>query len=267
MTRAVHAGFETRAKLGLIRPVSISRNITAQRGGTALHHGGDNVPTSGHESCRRIWRSWQRFHMGRRYTPPASGHGWVDIAYTLGVCQHGYVFAGRGSGVRTAANGTNYGNQNFYAVVWIGGARQTPTLKAKQAIAWAVRELRKNGAGDRVLGHNDLRNTACPHPDLTTLARALDQKTISDGPSDEGDDVYAIRFGEKSDYVGRVQVILNVAAPKAGLTVPELTVDGDYGPKTRDRINEMAARGRMPRDGATGMHVLVLDYCRNWLSS
>ena len=265
MTYATRAGFETREQLGLIRPASVSRNITPERGGSVLHHGGWSVPVSSHAGCRSVWRSWQRYHMGWRYypNPNSNGHGWVDIAYTCAACQHGYIFAGRGIGVRTAANGTNVGNQNYYAIVWIGGARQTPTLDAFRAVRWAIGDLRSKGAGLRVLGHSDLRSTSCPHPDLVKLARQVDNTPI-DTESEE-DDVYAVKYGENSDYVKRAQVLMNAASSRSGVTA-NLTEDGAYGPKTRDAVNRYAGRAGLPQDGGSGMHVLVVDYIRNWLS-
>lgn len=170
------AGHISRQAAGLIAPVSISRNIDPSAGGCVLHHGGDNVPVWTHRDCPAIWRAWQRFHMGRNYSPPASGRGWVDIAYTLGACQHGYTLGGRGEGIRTAANGTAHGNGAYYAIVWIGGRRQTPTQPALDAIAHAVGDLRASGAGDHVIGHSDLRTTGCPHPTILGLARRLNRR-------------------------------------------------------------------------------------------
>lgn len=174
-----HAGFLTRTELKLRRPRSISRNVRPDRGGVALHYGGVDVPISSHAQCSATWRSWQRYHMDTR--------GWVDIAYTLGVCQHGWVFSGRGYGIRTAANGTNDGNLRFLAIVWIGGGRQTPTDLALAAIDWAIAELRRLGAGDRVVRHSDLNSTGCPGDPLGRHARLRDRQPISQ--HDQEDDM------------------------------------------------------------------------------
>lgn len=164
-------GFVTRAQAGLRPPRSISKNIDAKNGGVALHYGGSNVPTSGHDSCISRWKSWQNYHM--------DGHGWVDIAYSMGVCQHGYAFAGRGAGVRTAANGTNYGNSTHYAVCWIGGAQQTPTPEALSAIAWCINALRSGGnAGRSVKPHRFFKATGCPGNILAKEAGVVDGQVI-----------------------------------------------------------------------------------------
>lgn len=164
------AGFVTRAEAGLRKPKSISRNISPGDGGVALHYGGPAQRLHNHADCVTRWRQWQDFHMDSR--------GWADIAYTMGVCQHGFVFAGRGAGIRTAANGTNYGNQNFYAVCWLGGEGQTPTQLALDAFEWAVLNLRKTGAGRAVRPHQFFKGTACPGGHLVAHAGRLHNTDI-----------------------------------------------------------------------------------------
>lgn len=186
ITSAATAGFVSRAAWGARRPRSVSRNISPGNGGVALHYGGNNTPVSSHNDCLRVIRSWQNYHM--------DGHGWVDIAYSMLVCQHGYVFAGRGAGVRTAANGSNHGNNTHYAVCWIGGARQTPTAAAMSAYAWAIRELRNSGgAGRSVKPHNHFNSTACPGSTISNAARQVDGRNIGGGgttPSDPWEEYY-----------------------------------------------------------------------------
>lgn len=170
-------GFVTRADAGLRPAKSFSRNITPQNGGVAPHYGGPRQPAasigSDHASCITTWRNWQKYHMDT--------HGWADIAYTGGYCNHGYAFAGRGAGVRTAANGTNTGNQTFYAVVWIGGEGQTPSQEAFDAADWWIVELRKSGAGNAVKPHRWFKPTGCPGDPLVGYAASRDGKAIAAG--------------------------------------------------------------------------------------
>lgn len=149
------AGFISRADWGARAPRSVSRNITPGRGGCTKHYGGPPPTIRTHSDCVRTWKGWQNYHMDT--------HGWVDIAYTAGFCQHGYVLAGRGYGIRTAANGTNTSNQNYYAFTWIGGEGQTPTRAALDALDWLILDARKNGgAGLDIKNHRDQNKTACP---------------------------------------------------------------------------------------------------------
>lgn len=213
------AGFVTRAAAGLVAPKSFSRNITPDKGGVAPHYGGPAQPAaapgSDHAICVSTWRNWQKFHM--------VSNGWADIAYTGGFCNHGYAFAGRGAGIRTAANGTNAGNQNFYAVVWIGGEGQTPTQEAYDAADWWINELRQNGrAGRLVKPHRFFKSTGCPGEPFVAYATSRDGKDIA---------------------------LLSAPAPKppaviaGGVSVKRLqaavrtTADGQWGPTTEKHMN------------------------------
>lgn len=163
-------GFVTRAQAKLRPPRSVSRNITADRGGVAVHYGGPAQKIRSHADCVARWRAWQTFHM--------DGHGWVDIAYTGGFCDHGYAFAGRGLGIRTAANGTDSGNQAYYAFVWIGGDGETPTANALGALAWWVQQARDHAAGMRARPHRVFTSTSCPGPHLADAAARMDNRPI-----------------------------------------------------------------------------------------
>lgn len=168
-------GFVTREQAGLAPPTSISRVIEPHRGGVAVHWGGPGQPIRSHADCYAVWRSWQRIHMLDR--------GFVDVAYTGAVCDHGYAFAGRGAGIRTAANGTDDGNLRYYAVAWLGGAGQTPSARAIDAAGWWVVSLRTTGgAGTAVLPHSALRSTTCPGDDWRTIIRPWNNAPIG-GPT------------------------------------------------------------------------------------
>jgi hypothetical protein len=171
-------GFVSRADAKLRPPRSVSRNITPARGGAAVHYGGPAQRLRSHAQCIARWRAWQTYHMAAK----PQGHGWADIAYTGGFCDHGYAFAGRGLGIRTAANGTNAGNQSFYAFTWLGGEGETPTAEALDALAWWVQQARDHEAGDAVRPHRSFKGTSCPGSHLVTTAARLDGKPLS-GPA------------------------------------------------------------------------------------
>ncbi|MFA9432902.1 MULTISPECIES: N-acetylmuramoyl-L-alanine amidase [unclassified Egicoccus] len=249
MTTATHAGFLSRATLGMRPPKSISRNIDAARGGCALHYGGDNVPIASHAQCIATWLSWQRFHMDSR--------GWADLAYTLGVCQHGYVFAGRGAGLRTAANGSNDGNLRFYAIVWIGGARQTPTALALAAIDWAIAELRRLGAGDRVVRHADLNSTGCPGDPLGRHARLRDRQPIRQQsqdavpPATPIEQEYEMKRGDRGGDVRKMQERLIQLGHYTG------QLDGDFGPQTEAAVLAYQQERRLEVTGRVSLWTAV----------
>lgn len=167
------AGFHTRADLRLRAPRSISRNVQPGQGGVAVHYGGGpHGADREHAHHVNVWRNWQAFHMDSR--------GWADIAYTGGFCNCGYAFAGRGAGIRTGANGTNFGNQYFYAVTWIGGEGEHPSPKAINALEWWVNELRTaGGAASQVVPHRHFKATGCPGHHLVSEAARLNRAPIS----------------------------------------------------------------------------------------
>lgn len=216
-------GFVTRADAGLRAPKSVSKNITPANGGVALHYGGPASNLGEHPTCVRLWKQWQTFHMDSR--------GWADIAYTMGVCNHGYAFAGRGAGVRTAAQGTNDGNQRYYAVVWLGGSGEKPTQAALDAFDWAVLNLRKSGAGTDVRPHSSFHSTSCPGPEVTAHVKLIDDKDISSEA--KGD-----RWLGLHNPPMRGQDVTNVqnALVKALVLHPD-GVDGIYGRATADAVN------------------------------
>jgi hypothetical protein len=115
------------------------------------------------------------------------GHGWVDIAYTSGYCNHGYVLAGRGYGVRTAANGTNDSNQNYYAFVWVGGGSAKPNQTALNALEWLIGDARKHGdAGNKVKPHSLFHSTACPGDTIRNYIKQFDGKAVDVTPNVTG---------------------------------------------------------------------------------
>lgn len=147
----------TRAQWGA-RSATTSTNITPA--GVAIHWEGPGMGTPAHSECAARVRGIQAFHM--------DGNGWSDVAYSAIACPHGYVFEGRGPGHRTAANGTDDGNQRFYAVCFLGGEGDDFTDEAKQAINDAIGWL----GGGQIVGHRDLTSTACPGDEIYAWAHA-----------------------------------------------------------------------------------------------
>jgi len=170
-----YRGFVSRAELGLMAPRARSTNIEPERGGVAIHYAGPAQRVSTHASCVNRWRSYQRHHMHQ--------NGWVDIAYTMGACRHGFLLAGRGAGVRTAATGP--ANGTYYAICGIIGAGESPTTDMYDAVIAGIIMLRREGsAGDRVRPHSDFMSTACPGNYLRHKARVWDNQPLAIGSED-----------------------------------------------------------------------------------
>lgn len=249
------AGFVSRAQAGLRGPDSVSKKITPEKGGVAVHYGGPRQPAAepdaDHDKCVSTWRSWQNYHMNT--------HGWVDIAYTGGFCQHGYAFAGRGTGVRTAANGTDSGNQNYYAITWIGGEGQIPTQEAYNAADWWIDQLRRSGAGDAVKPHRYFKPTGCPSDPLVKYSTSRDRTAIlSDNgpaptptpkpipPKPVGGLVFPVlKRGSSGQQVRNLQGLL-LAAGRA------VRIDGQYGPNTERKVKDYQQATGLTVDGKAG---------------
>lgn len=208
--------FVTRAEWGA-RSASTSTDITPA--GVAVHWEGPHIGTFPHSSCAALVRGIQAYHMDT--------NGWADVAYSAIACPHGYIFEGRGPGHRTAANGTDDGNQRFYAVCFLGGEGDDFTAEARQAINDAIDWL----GGGEIVGHRDLTSTACPGDEISAWVRAghpspggttpapppptEEEVTmiVFDGPPERGGGVW------KSDGVFRNRI-------NAGATWPALEAAG-----------------------------------------
>ncbi len=125
--------------------------------GVTCHWEGPHMGAFPHSACATKVRVIERFHAVTR--------GWSGVAYNALVCPHGYVFEGRGAGVRSAANGTSSigGNDQWYAVCYLGGQGDPFTADGRTGMADAIGWLRTAGnAGPRVNGHRDHHATECP---------------------------------------------------------------------------------------------------------
>ncbi len=210
-------GFRARAQLGLVAPRSVSHQIDTNPGGVAVHYGGDPLTIRSHTVCEAIWRRWQQMHMEQP-------RGWNDIAYSGGFCQHGYAFAGRGLGVRTAAQGSNDGNDRFHAFVHLNDGRP-PTTEALGALGWWVQQSRAAGSGLEVEPHFTFHPTSCPGQLLGEYAKLLDGKPLTGGTTAVPKQRAVVLATQRAVHVG---------------------VDGAWGPQTDRAVTAV----RELRDGA-----------------
>jgi hypothetical protein len=119
--------------------------------------------------------------------------GWADIAYSYLVCKHGFVFEGRGVGIRTAAQGTNAGNDAFHAVCFLGddtANRDDITDPGRRAMREAVTLCNAWAKVKEVRPHSFFHPTGCPGDELRSwIIRGLpvvpEQKDILDMNEEE----------------------------------------------------------------------------------
>lgn len=232
----------------LVRPKDVTKLI-GKPAGVAVHWAGEAQRLGNHTQCVTRWREWQAFHMGAKK--------WSDIAYNWGVCDHGYVFVGRGWGIRSAANGTNPANDRYLAVCWMGGEGETPSAHALSAIESLIQDCRRRGAGMDVQPHRHFFNTACPGPmlsDHTGIWRNLPMPRKPSAPASAPAKAPAFPLAVGWAY-GPPPARVGVATHGSGLKVWQaragIPADGDYGPVTA------AAARRIQREHALGQDGLI----------
>lgn len=148
----------TRSQWGAKNPTRVNKDIHPGNGGVAWHWEGPKMGPFPHTSCATKVRGIQNYHMSQ---------GWSDVAYTAIYCPHGYIFVCRWWNVRTAANGTNAGNESWYAACYLGGEGDPFTDDGKAA-ARLFRSLATHdgGAAKRNEPHDYFKATACPGPQI-----------------------------------------------------------------------------------------------------
>lgn len=251
------------------RSRSIPTNITPT-GGVTIHYVGGPVHISSHSRCDDRVRSIQNHHI--------DGNGWADIAYSALVCPHGYVYVGRGPNRRTAANGTNSGNQYWYAVCALIGGSQQPTDAMVQGIKDAVAWLRaKGGAGGRVNGHRDHLSTSCPGSPLYRMVRrgvfgsggtTSGGSSSSGGAAGMGEDMLGLTKGDKGEEVELLQLMIKRAGH--GDALGKWGVDKHYGNATaeglrrcREDAGSAAKAGYGDRVTAHALEQLYVAFARH----
>ena len=205
----------TRSQWGARAPRGSRNSINARPLGTAIHWNGPSCAASirDHSRCAGFVRGIQNFHMDVRR--------WSDIAYTMFVCPHGDLFEGRGKGVGTAANGTNHGNANYYAIYLMWGKGDgTPPKAMLDAAAEGVALCRSWGAGQVVTTHNALLPTECPGAEITGLVKAGRFNKTTSGPQDTPtQDTGELTMSQYEDLKKRIDAIAaDVKAIKSDTT-------------------------------------------------
>jgi hypothetical protein len=139
----------------------------------------DSDEQSDHANCPGRVRGVQAFHMGPQ-------RGWSDIAYNFLVCKHGYVFEGRGWGIRSAATGN--ANDHTLAVCFLGDdtkGRDDVTNAGRQGLVDIAHSFVVKYGQTRMKGHRDFMSTACPGDEIygfVTSRRFRDMVDRADEP-------------------------------------------------------------------------------------
>jgi hypothetical protein len=150
--------------------------------GFVLHHNGPEARCIGqpHTRCVAFWDAVRSFHVNNQ--------GWSDIAYSFGVCPHGFQFTGRGwnrnqfAGGKDVVGADDGPDSEWYSVlVFLGGTEKPTDLMVDEVIALIGEGRRSGRCGSRVLPHNAFKPKACPGPEFTAYARAWDKQALRNG--------------------------------------------------------------------------------------
>lgn len=220
---------------------SFPTNISPEKGGIAFHYvGGEGKLTpSSHSKCASIVREIERHHIHT--------NGWVGIAYSALVCQHGYVYQGRWTSHRTAANGTNDANNRYYAICGLVNKNDIPTAEMIQALKESSAYFRaQGGAGREAVGHRDVYNTDCPGGQLyqevkkgTFRGKIVNPNKYPGSP---------IHYGDRGGSVKKVQKQLI----KRGHPVGTYGADGIFGDDTKAAVLDFQEAHKLRKDGIVG---------------
>jgi hypothetical protein len=138
--------------------------------GIAVHYTASNADmVSSHADCAKRFKAIQAYHMSPGGHDPTMP--WCDIAYNFGFCHHGYIFEGRGWHSRSAAQGTNDGNDHYIAIVFLGAdksGRDDVTPVGRQALSDFINFAMKTEYKKTltVKPHNFFHSTGCPGDEL-----------------------------------------------------------------------------------------------------
>ena len=239
----------TRAEWGA-RPATGEGNALGDPKGVTVHYEGPKMGSRSHDKCAALVRSIQRFHQVTR--------GWTDVAYNLMVCEHGYVYEGRGAKRGNAANGSTASNlARFSVCALVGAGDKTPTVML-DGIRDAIDYLRKEGgAGSIVDCHSDHTATSCPGDALRGWVRAGAPRSGAPSkpapampkPKPKPTPIPAFpgltKRGSKGRAVGLVQARLKARGWR-------IAVDNDFGPSTDSIVRAFQREKGLVVDGKVG---------------
>lgn len=180
-------------------PASSPAGYLGSARGIKIHYLGTEYTSRVHSLCDDYVRSIRAAHLAD------AKEGYVDIAYTALVCEHGYVFEGRGTHKRPGANGNATLNGQDYAVCALLGSKglTVPPDAMLHGLRDAIEWLRRDGdAGTWLGGHRDGYATECPGDALYAWVKKGAPRPEGAASAPAGD-VYTVRPGDYLSVIAR----------------------------------------------------------------
>lgn len=141
------------------------------------------VPGSGdHERCRNQVRGIQNYHQS---IPDQS-----DIEYSHLGCNHGVVFQGRATGIKTGANGSAETNRTMPSFCMLMGVGDRPSEALYEAAGWWHAQIEaRAGHTLEMKGHRDIYSTSCPGDAIYPWVTSGGYRKSPPPPPNTGEDV------------------------------------------------------------------------------
>lgn len=181
-------------------PATSPASYLASARGVKIHYLGTAYTSRAHSLCDDYVRSIRASHLAN------VRENYVDIAYTALVCEHGWVFEGRGTHKRPGANGNADLNGRDYAVCALLGSSGlvTPPDAMLAGLRDAIDWLRRDGdAGDWLGGHRDGYATECPGDQLYAWVKKGAPRPSGGVQEDPEEDVYRVKPGDYLAVIAR----------------------------------------------------------------
>lgn len=225
----------TREQWGARAPKT-RQSISTVRG-VGIHWVGPSQGKWSHDKCAGKVKGIQNFHMDSR--------GWADIAYSHLACPHGYIFEGRKWGTRTAANGTNDGNNYYHAICYLGGEGDPFTDAAKTAMREYIL-LHQSRYGNEVRPHSWFKATGCPGD---VIRNWVETGYPAGGPTTSpACDDQIFKKGDSGPCVGEIQTLL----VRHGYDVGTSGIDKVFGDDTHTAVWRFQRDNGLTSDAVVG---------------
>lgn len=208
----------------------------ANQSGVTFHWNGPGMGSHDHSECAGLVRGIQRYHM--------DSNGWNDIAYNWLVCEHGYVFVGRGPNTYNAANGTTHGNATSHACMVMTGSGEALTSGHRAG----MRDIAAH-VGGALRVHSDWVGTECPGDEIREYVRAgLPDENTPEPPQIPDYPGGFYKKGSTGDVVATIQQRLI----DLGYDLGRWGADGDFGRMTDAAVRQFQRDQRIVSDGIVG---------------
>jgi len=183
-------------------PASSAASHIGSTRGVKVHYLGSPYSSRSHSKCDDTVRSIRASHLANK------AENYSDIAYNMLVCEHGYVYEGRGAHKKTGANGNSALNAGHYAVCALLGSSglTKPSDAMLDGIRDAIEWLRTHGdAGNEIRGHRDGYATTCPGPALYAWVKkgAPRPDDGDDSPPPATGGTYTVKAGDTLSSIAK----------------------------------------------------------------